>query len=330
MTLKITIIGLGQVGTSIGLALKSYTEKVDRVGHDKSRRIANQAKTMGAVDRVAITLSGSVKKADIVFLALPMQEIKPVLEHIAQDLKEEALVIDTAPIKSPVQGWMEEFLPEGVSSVGITPVIKPEYLEESAYGVDAAHEDLFEDSLLAVVTGKKTDQTAVKMATQLIELLGGDPFFIDPAEIDGLMTQIHLLPRLLSSVLLDATVDQPGWREAQKLAGKEFARVSKPLSADDQPGALASMMVKNQENTVRVINELIRTLVRYRELAEAGSEGELVDLFENYQRQRDLWWQDRQEGKWSDNIASQKLEPSSMLGDLFGFRGPRQPDEDED
>jgi len=330
MTLQITIIGLGQVGTSIGMALKSYSEKVVRVGHDKSRRIANQAKKMEAVDRVAITLSGSVKKADIVFLTLPMQEIKPVLEHIAQDLKEDALVIDTAPIKSPVQSWMEELLPEGVASVGITPVINPEYLEEADYGVDAAHEDLFQGSLMALVAGKKTDQTAVKMASQLIELLGADPFFIDPVEADGLMTQIHLLPRLLSSVLLDTTMDQPGWREGQKLAGKEFARVSKPLSADDQPGALASMLVENRDNAVRVINELIRTLVAYRDLVEAGSEEELTERFSSFQRERDLWWQDRQAGKWSDNTASQKLERGSMLGDLFGFRRRGQADEDKD
>lgn len=324
MMLKITIIGLGQIGTSIGMALKPYSDQLVRVGHDKSRRIANQAKKLAAIDRAAITLSGSVKDADIVFLALPMGEIQAVIKHIAQDLNEGALVIDTAPIKGPVQAWYEKYLPDHVSSVGITPVINPEYLEEPDYGVEAAHQDLFKGSLMAVVAGKGSDQTAVKMATQLIEILGADPFFIDTAENDGLMTRSHLLPRLLSSVLMDATVGKPGWREGQKLAGKAFARVSRPLSADDQPDALASMLVHNTENVDRVLNELIRTLVSFRDLAEAGEEGKLAAQFERYQRQRDLWWQDRQEGKWSDNLPGESLEPGSMLGDLFGFRAPRR------
>lgn len=328
MTLQITIIGMGQIGTSLGLALEEFSEDLIRVGHDKSRSIANQAKGEGAVDRVAITLSGSVKNADIVILALPIQEVRAVLEHIALDLKEEVLVIDTAPLKTPVLDWVDQFLPEHTSYVGLMPVINSAYLEDPGYGVDAARADMFEGCLMGLITGSRTDQKAVKMASQIIELVGADPFFIDPAELDGVMSRVHVLPRVLASSLLGISMGSPGWREGQKLAGKAFTSVTHPLTADDEPGALAAMAVHNQANTVRVVNELIRELMELRDQVEKGQEDALQEKFQFQQRKRDLWRQDREEGAWSDQKSSPELEQRSMLGDLFGFRKPKPPEED--
>ena len=87
MKTQLTIIGLGQIGTSVGMALNKYKDQIIRIGHDKHRVIGNRAKDLDAVDKITLTLSGSVKDADIVLIALPFHEIYPVLEHISQDLK---------------------------------------------------------------------------------------------------------------------------------------------------------------------------------------------------------------------------------------------------
>ncbi len=63
MTVQITIIGTGQIGASIGLALGEHKDLFIRVGHDKDIRVANQAKDMGALDRVDINLPNSVAEA---------------------------------------------------------------------------------------------------------------------------------------------------------------------------------------------------------------------------------------------------------------------------
>jgi len=47
MTIQITILGLGQVGGSIGLALAEHKENVKRVGHDKDPEIARAAMKAG-------------------------------------------------------------------------------------------------------------------------------------------------------------------------------------------------------------------------------------------------------------------------------------------
>src|SRR4030065_2960815 len=111
MTVQITIIGTGQIGASIGLALAAHKDMFLRVGHDKDIRIANRAKDMGALDRVAINLPNSVANADIVVLALPLDQIQETLKVIAPELKDEVVVMDTAPIKSEVMLWAMELLP---------------------------------------------------------------------------------------------------------------------------------------------------------------------------------------------------------------------------
>lgn len=260
MKIQITILGLGQIGTSIGMILADHKDQFVRVGHDKSRGVANQAKEKDAIDKVTIALSGAVKDADIVLLALPFQEIYPVLEHIAQDLKEDALVLDTSPLKLPVLKWAEELLPENRYYVGLTPAIDFSYLEDLAFGPETAHKDLFSNSLMAIVSGPRSNEAAVNAAVSLAQLLGAAPYFTDPAEIDGLMTMTHIMPRLLAAALQKTTQDAPGWREARKFAGKAYTQVTNPLTQDDAPGALAAAVIYNQENTSRVLNDVIRTL----------------------------------------------------------------------
>lgn len=59
MTVQITIVGLGQIGASVGLALKEHTELVTRIGHDRRFDIAKQAEKLGAVDKIIPNLPKS-------------------------------------------------------------------------------------------------------------------------------------------------------------------------------------------------------------------------------------------------------------------------------
>ena len=70
MSVQITIIGLGQVGTSIGLALAGQ-KNIKRVGHDKSYEVARAAQKAGAVDEIKVNLPSSVSDANVVILSLP-------------------------------------------------------------------------------------------------------------------------------------------------------------------------------------------------------------------------------------------------------------------
>ena len=328
MKIQLTIIGLGQIGASAGMALEKYKDTIFRVGHDKSREAVNLAKENAVVDKIALTLSGAVKDADIVLLALPFQEIEEVIEHISQDLKEDALVIDTSPLKLPVLEWAGKFLPETSHYVGYAPVINAEYLDECTFGPEAAHKDLFRDNLIGVITGNKASNKAINMATNLAQLLGALPYFCDAAEMDGLMSMTHLAPQVLAAAMLKISLDAPGWREAQKVAGKPFYQLTNSFGQDELPDALASAMVNNPQNISRLINDLIRSLVEIRDSVDAASQDELESNFTKLQQGRDLWIADREDGSWIDR-PKVETRPQGVLSQLLGFRGPKQKSEDE-
>jgi prephenate dehydrogenase len=152
MTTNITIIGLGQIGASIGLAFADKKTDVRRVGHDKNPETAKLAQKQGAVDDIKYNLPASVKDAAVVILCLPLDQIRPTLEIIAQDLKEGAVVIDVSPAKRSLANWVKDILPAGRYYVGITPALNPAYLHEFESGVDAAHADLFYGATLLLDT----------------------------------------------------------------------------------------------------------------------------------------------------------------------------------
>ncbi len=324
MTIQITILGLGQIGCSIGLALAKHKEEILRVGHDKDRYAVNFATKNDAVDKHSITLSGAVKKADIVLLALPLQEIRPILEHISQDLKEGALVIDTSPLKTPVLEWADELLPDECDYVGFTPVIGSEYLNEFEFGPDTASADLFKGNLMGIIQGRKSSENAVKMASNLALLLDASPYFSDPVEMDGLMTMAHILPRLMAASLLKVSQETPGWREVRKIAGKAYSHVSNPFAQDEAAGALAAGLINNPENTKRVINDLIRVLVEYRDLDETTGQDELEKSLTKLQQGRDLWLDDRRTSSWTE-IPKTNFRRVGIFSQLLGFRGPKKP-----
>ncbi|HSQ40138.1 MAG TPA: prephenate dehydrogenase/arogenate dehydrogenase family protein, partial [Anaerolineales bacterium] len=131
MTIQVTIIGLGQMGGSIGLALAAHKEKIQRVGHDKDADAARAAQKAGAVDTVQFNLPASVEQADIVILSLPLNEVRDTLNFIRADLKEGAVVLDISPSRRQAEAWARETLPSGRYYLGLIPAINPARLLET-------------------------------------------------------------------------------------------------------------------------------------------------------------------------------------------------------
>lgn len=329
MTVQITIVGLGQIGCSVGLALAEHTELVYRIGHDRDMSVARHAEKQGALDKVLFNLPGAVREADIVLLSLPMDQIEETLNLIAEYLKDGAVVMDTGPVKEVVADWAQKALPEGRYYLGLTPVLNPAYLHELESGVVAAHPDLFKGGMLAIVSPPGTPSEAIKLGADLTRLLGADPFFVDPLEMDGLMATSHVLPQIMAAALLNATVDQPGWREGRKVAGRAYAEATSPIVHPTAPESLSASAMLNGENVVRAIDGVIASLQALRsDIAEERVE-ELSARLARARRGRESWWSQRQTANWEGEEVQPEDLPKvgEWLGRMMGFRG--RPDEEE-
>jgi prephenate dehydrogenase len=333
MTVQITIIGTGQIGASIGLALGENKDMFVRVGHDKDVRIANHAKDLGALDRVAINLPNSVENAAVVILALPLDQIQETFKFIAADLREEAVIMDTAPVKKDVIQWAKEILPPKRYYIGLTPVLNPAYLETPGTGVDAARPDLFKNGLIAILSPQGVPSEAIKLATDFSHLLGAEHLFMDPVELDSMMAATHILPQLLAATLLNITVDQPGWYESRKLAGRPYAAVTSAVSRFEDNASLAAQALSSNEQLVRWIDIMIEKLYNLRQQLASGQAGQLNEALKRARLGREKWLGERGTANWAAAEAAPDVNiptAKDVFARMFTFGGGRKPKQPKD
>jgi prephenate dehydrogenase len=326
MTLQMTIIGLGQIGASIGLALADPKSQIRCLGFDSDSAIEHQAVKMKAVEKLASNLPKAVENSDLVLLALPVSGLREMLEIIAPKLKEGAVVLDVAPAKEAMINWTQELLPTGRYYVGLSPAINPDYLEEHGLSSKVAHRDLFRKGLVGIVTPPGSPPAAIRLATDLVSLLGAEHLFFDAVEVDSLMAAVHLLPQLASAALLDATMKQPGWQEGRKLAGRAYAEVTDTLFHSGGPDGLAEAAVLSGKHTLRVLDNLIAALQDFRDEVQDGQAAPLREHLRRACEGRLYWWAQRQKGGWlSEEMTSHSELPTSsqMFRQLWG--GGRKP-----
>lgn len=321
MTTNITIIGLGQIGASIGLAFTDKQIDVRRIGHDKDPETAKLAKKQGAVDDIKYNLPASVEDAAVVILCLPLDQICPTLEIIAQDLKEGVVVIDVSPAKRSLANWIKDILPVGRYYVGLTPTLNPAYLHEFESGIGAAHADLFTGATLLLDTPLNMPEQAVNLASNLTLALGAKPMFSDSAEADGMMASVLLLPQLAAAALLNSTVEQPGWQETRKIAGKSYALATAALFNAD---GLREAVLANKENTLRVLDAFIASLTDLREAIAGNDADSLGKRLKSAHAGRLNWWNGRSNNAWKDASGMDVEMPSFSAQIKQTFLGERK------
>lgn len=329
MAVKISIIGLGQIGSSIGLALANHKDQVAITGHDKSPKTAQKAQKMGAVEKIAYNLPASVKEADVILLALPVDQIYDTLKVIAQDVREDAVVMDTALVKSAVAAWTKELLPPRRHYVGLTPTFGPRYLEEANTGIEGAHADLFQHSLMGISTLSGTSGEAVQLAIAFATLLGAEPYFTDLAEIDGIMSTAHLLPQLAEAALINATITQPGWSDIRKMAGRHFAVSTMLVASQKGNDSLSELVLHNRENVVHALDSLLAATRDLRDKIAKDDKKGLAKWLEHARQGRAKWWAERSSAGWLEVEFGRQALPTAKgiwkqqiggLDRLFGLR----------
>jgi prephenate dehydrogenase len=303
---RITIVGLGLIGSSIGLALSREQRDFEIVGHDKSNSVSSQAKKVQAVDKTEWNLINACDGAGLVILALPLGAIRETMQALAGELATGAIVLDTASVKAPVQAWADELLPSSVAFVGTNPITGGDHGDAVA-----ARADLFEQRLWAICPAPNTDERAVKTASDLVQRLGAKPFYLDAVEHDGMTAAVEQLPALAGMALLTSAVSQPVWREMRKLAGGQFESSTRLVSSD--PHVFSDAMLHSQEQVVRWIDSFIENMVAWRDLIAAGDSATIDQAFVEAMDARNRWLSDRSKGNWEEGGAIPYEKPSMLM-----------------
>jgi len=321
MTIQVTVIGINQIGASIGLALKANPHGFTSVGTDMDLINEQKSLKMGAFDRVQHNIPKAVEEADIVVLCLPVDDIRKTLEILASDLKPGAVVLDTSVLQSTVHKWAVNLLGDDRYIVSFYPNLNPEFLEDREHGLDQAQASLFQKSFFMIGASPDTHPDAVKLASDFSTVLGGKPYFADLNESEGIIALMHHLPQIAASALFSAITAQPGWREGRKIGGTAFLGGLIPLDHLDERKEFGEAVLMNSENTVRVLDAYIESLRSMREMISRQDAEALKKTIEKAVEGKIDWQKKRLTHDW-EVVTSPKLPTTGQwLGKLVGLGG---------
>lgn len=279
---RIAIIGTGLIGTSVGLALRGRPAAgYEIVGADRDRDNARAAKKLGAVDREVGSLEEAVGGAGLVILAVPVVAARQILQDMVPYLQGGVVVTDVCSTKADIMRWAAEFLPEGVHFVGGHPMAGKE-----TSGPEGASADLFQGATWAITPSPRASEEAVGTVLGMVEALGANPLYIDPAEHDQYAAAVSHLPLLVSVALFRLVRDSQGWEDASLLAGPGFRDLTRLASGD--PVMSRDIMVTNRDAILHWIGRLQQELSTIKTALEDGSET-VFDLFRSTQLDRDTF-----------------------------------------
>lgn len=278
---SITIIGLGLIGTSIGLALKQAKVDLEIVGHDSEPEVSHAARKRGAVDKIEWNLPHAVEKSRVVIVATPVVAIEGLFKVLADVLPDGCIVTDTGSTKRQVMEWAGQILPSRVSFVGGHPMAG-----KDTSGPEAADADLFKGRAYCIVPSVNASETAVASIANMAQTIGAEPFFVDADEHDGLTAAVSHLPLVLSTALVRTTALKPSWKEMSRVAASGFRDVSRLASGN--PTMQASICCTNRDNLVRWIDAFSAELKILRDDI-TGNDEALLAKFKEAKTARDRW-----------------------------------------
>jgi prephenate dehydrogenase len=260
----VTIIGLGLIGGSIGLALRQGKKPGWKiVGYSRRQETVATALSLGAIERSETNLKDAVKQADFVIIATPVLTVKEIFSMIAPHLPSGCVVTDTASTKVQVMKWAKEILPSTIDFIGGHPMAGRE-----TYGIQAAEAELFRRCTYCLTPSEKASPKSIDTVTGMVKRLGAIPFFIDAQKHDNLVAGISHLPMLLSAALVSLTTKNPSWSNMSKLAASGYHDLTRLASGS--PEVNAHICLSNKEAIVNWIDKYTQELERYRQLVIKG------------------------------------------------------------
>jgi prephenate dehydrogenase len=274
---KVSILGLGLIGGSIGLGLKAGKfENLELWGFDREWGVGPRAQKAGAIDRYASSAAAAVRDAAVVVIATPVLVVRELFGEIAAELREGAVVIDTCSTKAQVVRWAAELLPGHVDFVGGHPMAG-----KTDSGVAAADAALFRDRPFVLTPGPDASERGITIARALVEALGAKPVFMDPEEHDSYVAAVSHLPLLTSVALFTMAQQSQAWPELARLAAGGFVDTTRLASGE--PEMAHDIFLTNGENIIHWLDRYMATLREFRQLI---ADGQGKELFERLTRAR--------------------------------------------
>ena len=280
---KITVIGVGLLGGSIGLAVRNRRLAREVAGFVRRAASVKDCERAGALDFATTDLPAAVWDADLVILCTPLGQMRPLVERLLPALKPGAIVTDVGSVKASVVRELESPVAKARAHfVGSHPMAGAEKT-----GVGAARANLFENAVCVVTPTNKTNRAALKAVKQFWAGLGSWVLEIAPAAHDVLVSRSSHLPHVVAATLAGHVLNPAHPRQQPALCANGFRDTTRIASGS--PEMWRDIALANRRNLDKSLNAFIVELRGFQRLLRRADAQAIAAFFETAKKRRDEW-----------------------------------------
>jgi prephenate dehydrogenase len=278
MLRKLSILGPGLLGGSIGLAAKQ--RKVAKRVAIWARRpeAADQAYQIGAADEATHDLAKVVTDAELVVLATPIGAMRALAEQMCPLLADGCIVTDVGSVKYPIVTALSDALHSKARFVGSHPMAGSEQS-----GIEAARRDLFDNAVCIVTPREDTDKAALQVVYDFWKAIGCSVKTLKPQEHDEIVARTSHLPHVVAAAVVNVVCNDgsqslnfvgPGFKDFTRIASGPFEMWTE-------------ICLENREEIGRALDALMEELGKMRAAVENGDAVELRTMLKRAKHFRD-------------------------------------------
>ena len=275
---KITLIGVGLLGGSVGLAARERGVTGRVTGLVRRAESLEECVAVGAVDDATLDLPEAVADAGLVILCTPVGGMSELAKQIQPHLTPDAIITDVGSVKRPVVAAVEPVLPR---FIGSHPLCGSEKT-----GVAYARADLLGGAVCAVTPTDYSPADAVEAVTEFWSALGSRVVNLSAADHDAICARTSHLPHVLASALVNAVLAKPRTGENDFL-GTGFRDTTRLASGS--PEMWRDIALDNAEAIAAALNELQAEVAGLKEALDARDSTVLEKFFAEGKTHRDNW-----------------------------------------
>lgn len=272
------IIGLGQIGGSLALALKK--NKIARKIFGLDCQFRKSYTTF--LDQYLDDLETGVSQSEVIILSTPIKEIQNLIKRIAPLMTENQIMFDTGSTKAEIIKEMKSF-PDRIL-IGGHPMTGTVRKENKAWCPE-----LFLDRPFFLCFPHRFSRKGKSVIKDILGRIGAIPFEIDPDRHDFLAANTSHLPYVISLVLLKTFLDSRLQdRAIDKFIATGFLGATR--LALTSPPVATNILLSNKDNLLLLIKKLIRELTGFYERIEQDNLSELIrEIYLEAEKRRKLY-----------------------------------------
>ena len=280
---KVTIIGVGLLGGSIGLAVKRRRLARDVAGFVRRPASSKDCERVGALDYATTDLLAAVSGADLVILCTPISQMRSRVVEMLPALKRGAIVTDVGSVKASVVRELETLIQSaGAHFIGSHPMAGAERT-----GVGAARADLFVNAVCVVTPSKKSNAAAVRKVEEFWKSLGARILRLAPERHDWLVSRSSHLPHVVAAALTNQVLAPAHPPRPAQLCANGFRDTTRIASGS--PEMWRDIALANRRNLSQAMGDFISQLQGFQRTLNKADGKAILRFLETAKERRDHW-----------------------------------------